>query len=44
MIQIRYSAEKSNDGVAKVIYTSKDRKSRKNFKFLTFRLCFGLAC
>ena len=41
---IRYSAEKSNDGVAKVIYTSKDRKSRKTFKFLTFRLCFGLAC
>jgi hypothetical protein len=37
-------AEKSNDGVAKVIYTSKDRKTRKVFKFLIFRLCPGLAC
>ena len=27
-------AEKSDDGVAKVIYTSKDRKSRKNFNAL----------
>ncbi|WP_291460325.1 transposase [Desulfobacula sp.] len=36
--------EESTDGVAKVIYTSKDRKSRKVFKFLTFRLCSGLAC
>jgi hypothetical protein len=31
-------AKKSDDGVAKVIYTSKDRKTRKVFKFLTFRL------
>jgi len=36
-------AEESTDGIAKVVYTSKDRKPRKVFKFLTFRLCSGLA-
>jgi len=36
-------AKKSDDGLAKVLYTSKDGKFRKVFKFLTFRLCLGLA-
>jgi len=30
--------KESDDGFAKVVYISKDRKFRKIFKFLTFRL------